>query len=453
MINNKKAFTMLEVMAVILIVGLLGAVAAPQFLDYRQEARHAAAAMIEGNMLSAIKLQTTNAIIRCDNPTLSNPSLEALIANDITVDGACAGIALLPSEKRFLATDSEFPPTNPVNGLNTIGLALGVPEDKNFYTGTCSSEFGGVATGWCYNPYTGSIWASTNESATANPGGPALSGLDFEVPSSSSASVASLSSASSESSSSVSSAASSASVASSSSNSSEEAASSASASASSSSLASSAPGGGGSSSQASSASGGASSSSSSVAGGDNVAVTGGSIGDTDDDNNGHGNDEDRCDDGNPGNGDECVSSSSSSSVSGSIVGTSGALDDLLMGQCSVAYASVSGGGSSMSLTPLGTIYDNGAEAYSVWRIRNPSNSSMTVRLTGNGTLIIDNMTIASDTDVYVKSPIVSGAATHLAERLNIVDGIVSSVLSSDTDTAQTTVFSSSATVTCAASSN
>lgn len=536
---------MIELMGVILVTGILSAVALPQFMDFRHEARHASASAIEGNMLSAIKLQTTNAILRCNNPTLSHPSIAALRANDITVDNACAGVNLPLSERRFLASGGEFPPRNPVNGLNTIGLAEGVLEDKNFYAGTCSSSSNGLTVGWCYNPYTGSLWASTNLVATENPGGPPLSGAITSSASSSSVSVASASSSSSLSSSSASSSSQS-SAASQASSSSQQASS------------SSSSGGGGSASSSSQAGGGASSSSvSSVAGGGGGAITGGVIGGDDDDddddgNNGHGNDEDRCDESNPGNGGACASSSSSSvanyltamgvsnlrcnatnngycacTVSGAdrlqrcmelfgtnnqnhpsvascqmqyggnnpnqagfqcsaacgpglnasctnvtpaqvgggaassssssssssaqnLVGLSGDLDDLFADGCLLAYASVNGGGNSLTLTSMGTIYSNGSPVYTVWRIRNPSNSSMVVRLTSSGTLIVDNMTIQSDTDVYVKSSVVANGASHVVERLNIVNGILNSVLSSITTAPGGQNFSSSANVTCAA---
>ncbi len=543
--TNKRGFTLIELMGVILVTGILGAVAVPQFMDYRNEARHASAAAIEGNMLSAIKLQTTNAILRCNNPELSHPSIEALRANDITIDNACAGVTLPISERRFLASDGEFPPRNPVNGLNTIGLAEGVLEDKNFYSGTCSSSANGLAVGWCYNPYTGALWASTNLTATQNPGGPPVSGVVISSSSSSSVSVASVSS-SSNSISSFSSAPSSQSSSVASSSSSQA----------SSSSSSNVGSGGGSASSSSSPSGGGNSSVSSVAGGGGGAITGGSVGGDDDDgNNGHGNDEDGCDESNPGNGGNCSSSSSSSSsslasyltakgvsslrcnavsngycactqsgsdrlqrcmelfgttnqnhpsvascqmqyggnnpnqagfqcsaacgpglnssctnvtpaqVSGVVsssssssssssaqsgVGVTASLNTLFNGQCLLAYASVNGGGNSLNLTSMGMIYSNGSPVKTVWRIRNPTNSSVVVRLTGMGNLVVDNMTIQPNTDVYVNSPSASGAATHVLQSLNIVDGILNSILSTITKAAGTQNFSSSSEATCAA---
>lgn len=447
LINSRNAFTMIEVMLVLVVIGVLGAVAAPHFLDYRHETRHAAAAEIENNLASAIKLQTKNTIVRCSNGLMSNPPIEAVRANDVTVGTGCSPDFVPLEDRKFLATNSSYPPRNPVNGLNTIGQASGVAEDRNFYSGTCSSEAGGEQFGWCYNPYTGSVWASTNEIATSNPGAAPL------VTSSSSsvaegALVVESSSSSSSSSSSVSSSSSSVSSASSSSassNSSNSSDSSSSLSSSSSSSSSSSV------SSASSSSASNASSSSSSSNGINGVV----VGDDDDGNNGHGNDDDHCDESNPGNGGNCSSSSASasSSSSESVVGNVDSINNLFGSGCAVAYLSVNGGGNSMNLTSMGMIYSNGVATSTIWRIRNPTNSSMIVRLrSAGGVTVVDNMTVANNTDVYVKSSVVSNA-THISEQLNIVDGVLVSIIRSVTKAAGTQTFSSDSTATCAAAVN
>ncbi len=169
-----KAFTMVELLLVMAAIGTMGVVAAPMFLDYRKEARESAAKSIEQNVSSAIKLQTKNKVLRCGSTATSYPSIESLRANDIVAGADCPSTVIGAADRRFLAS-SDFPPRNPINGLRTIELATSNPDAGIFASGKCSDSPSAAQAGWCYNPQTGTFWASTNTNSAGNSSSEALS--------------------------------------------------------------------------------------------------------------------------------------------------------------------------------------------------------------------------------------------------------------------------------------
>lgn len=133
---NRKGFTLIELVTVIVILGILSAVALPAYLDYRTEARKAACK----GALGALR----------------------------------AGIANFYAYK---ATDTGGgTPTYPtITELSTVGTVMldGVP-DNPFDTDTTKNNVvastatkgtvSGTSGGWAYNASNGQIWANTNTS-------------------------------------------------------------------------------------------------------------------------------------------------------------------------------------------------------------------------------------------------------------------------------------------------
>jgi hypothetical protein len=154
--------------------------------------------------------------------------------------------------------------------------------------------------------------------------------------------------------------------------------------------------------------------------------------------------EDDDDDGVDNSEDDDYSSSSSSisSVASTGVGATGTITNLLSGDCNVVKVSLNGGGNSLSLTALGKIYDsNGAGLYSVWRIRNSTNSSLNARLVGYpSTTILNSLSASASYDYIVRSSFVSGAATHVLTNL--------SSLATSTKAASSSTYSDSSTGLC-----
>lgn len=133
---NRKGFTLIELVTVIVILGILSAVALPAYLDYRTEARKAACKGALG-------------------------ALRAGIANFYAYKATDAGGGT---------------PTYPtITELSTVGTVMldGVP-DNPFDTDTTKNNVvastatkgtvSGTSGGWAYNASNGQIWANTNTS-------------------------------------------------------------------------------------------------------------------------------------------------------------------------------------------------------------------------------------------------------------------------------------------------
>lgn len=122
------------------------------------------------------------------------------------------------------------------------------------------------------------------------------------------------------------------------------------------------------------------------------------------------------------------------------VGATEALGTLLAGDCTVAKMSLNGGGNSMNLTSMGSLYLSNVRVATVWRLRNPTNSAINSRLTSGATTVFNSLSLPANTDVYVKSSVVTGSATHTLTNI--------STNASSTKAATTQGFTSTSTAEC-----
>ncbi|MCB0420777.1 MAG: type II secretion system protein [Bdellovibrionales bacterium] len=168
--NREKGFTLIEILMVLVLVGILAAVAINSFINFRDEARTAALQSNLAAVRAGIAAQYSQMQLRCNAATGTFPPTANLVANNIT-NGAtpCTTAQVtIATEREFVSGgipvspwDDTQPPQNTVTDCVATGGG-GAACTKGDATGC-----GGAATfseAWCYNPGTGDFWM---DSATA----------------------------------------------------------------------------------------------------------------------------------------------------------------------------------------------------------------------------------------------------------------------------------------------
>ena len=102
---------MIELLMVIMLVAILGAVALPQFLDFRTEGQAAARSQMVQSIATGVKLQKAQAILRCSAGGSSWPPLASVLANDVTSGtGALCTTTQIPNaaDRKFIDDGSSI---------------------------------------------------------------------------------------------------------------------------------------------------------------------------------------------------------------------------------------------------------------------------------------------------------------------------------------------------------
>jgi len=134
--QNRKGFTLIELVTVIVILGVLSAVALPIYLDYKKDAKIAACK----GALGAVRAAIAN-----------------YYAYSATDSGG--GTATYPTLTQLTTVGSVMIDTFPDNPFDTDTTKNNVAA-STATKGTVS----GTAGGWLYNANNGQFWANTNTS-------------------------------------------------------------------------------------------------------------------------------------------------------------------------------------------------------------------------------------------------------------------------------------------------
>jgi MSHA pilin protein MshA len=131
-VRNQKGFTLIELVIIIVILGILAAVAIPKYQDITSEAQEAAARSALGSLRSGITIFYANMAVTTG--TASWPSLAQLDSVGVVMEQA---IPQNPYQADASAPDS-------------------------IVTGVTRGVIVGTRGGWAYNPTTGEIWPNTS---------------------------------------------------------------------------------------------------------------------------------------------------------------------------------------------------------------------------------------------------------------------------------------------------
>jgi prepilin-type N-terminal cleavage/methylation domain-containing protein len=91
--RGRKGFTLIELVIVIVILGILSAVAIPKYVDMQQEAREAAVRGALGSIRSALSIQYAK------NALSGNPGYPSVLDGSIFADGRVPEEPITPSRK------------------------------------------------------------------------------------------------------------------------------------------------------------------------------------------------------------------------------------------------------------------------------------------------------------------------------------------------------------------
>lgn len=165
--RSQRGFTIIEMLMVILLVAILSAVAIPQFLDFRTDARDAATSAALGAIRTGIANQKGLMTLRCGAAASAWPSAAAVGANDIVTGGDCTAAQVPSTDDRKLVASAALPgnPWGPAQATTVTACTAGGGCDPLDATDCAGNAYGAAADGWCYNPATGQIWANSANSA------------------------------------------------------------------------------------------------------------------------------------------------------------------------------------------------------------------------------------------------------------------------------------------------
>lgn len=130
--SNERGFTLIELVIIIVILGILAAVAIPKYQDITGEAKEASARAALGSLRSGITIFYANQAVT-------------------------TGTAIWPS-----VNELETPGTVMAQAIPANPYQLEANAPDSIVTGVTKGTTVGARGGWAYNPGTGEVWPNTS---------------------------------------------------------------------------------------------------------------------------------------------------------------------------------------------------------------------------------------------------------------------------------------------------
>ncbi|MFZ1685644.1 MAG: prepilin-type N-terminal cleavage/methylation domain-containing protein [Candidatus Zixiibacteriota bacterium] len=130
--SNQKGFTLIELVIIIVVLGILAAVAIPKYQDITAQAKEASCRASLGALRSGITIWYANKAVT-------------------------TGTAAWPSLTNLAAVDSVMAQALP---RNPYQLSTNAPD--SIVTGVTKGTIVGARGGWAYKASTGEVWPNTN---------------------------------------------------------------------------------------------------------------------------------------------------------------------------------------------------------------------------------------------------------------------------------------------------
>jgi len=137
LIRNSRGFTLVELIIVMIVLGIMAALAIPKFFNMSEDAKYSAVQGALGGVRSAVANYYAKEAAR--NGTGTYPTLAMMTDGSTVLDGK------IP--------DNPYGTANPKNTVTPATSAIN--------TLGCGTTPAGTA--WCYNATTGQFWAATDQ--------------------------------------------------------------------------------------------------------------------------------------------------------------------------------------------------------------------------------------------------------------------------------------------------